>query len=319
MGCAAYSRDNRSGMRSLVRTPVLLLLSLVLLGAFLQNEDFKISTDVDLVLLDVSVKDAKGGYVSNLTQDNFKVEENGIPQKITSFQNMDVPVAAGLILDASGSMRPKRDDVNVAGLTFIDASNRHDQVFVLDFNDKVLPGLPDDVPFTDDLELLRPALSKHRIEGKTVLYDAIAAGIEHLGLAQREKKTLVVVSDGGDNASRHTLEEVKRKVEATQTTIYTVGIYDADDPDKNPGVLRHIAEVSGGDCFILDKYEDIIPTARKIAMDIRKRYTIGYIPDRGNTKIGLRRIHVTATAPDHGKLIVRTRTSYLDPRAAHGK
>ena len=127
----------------IIRRPVLLALpffALVPLWAFLQSDDFKISTNVDLVLLDISVKDAKGGYVSNLTGDNFKIEENGIPQKITSFTNMDVPVAVGLILDASGSMRTKRRDVDVAGLTFIDASNPKDQIFVMDFNDKVLAG-----------------------------------------------------------------------------------------------------------------------------------------------------------------------------------
>jgi VWFA-related protein len=296
-------------------TPVLLsLFFLIPLWALLQSDDFKISTNVDLVLLDISVKDAKGGYAADLTGDHFKIEENGIPQKIVSFANMDVPVAAGLILDASGSMRTKRNDVNVAGISFIDASNPKDQMFVMDFNDKVLPGLPDDVPFTDSIELLRLALSKHRVEGKTVLYDAIEAGMKHLESAQREKRTLVVVSDGGDNASRHNLAQLMKAIEDSQTTIYTIGIADPDDPDRNPGVLQRIAGVSGGESFQLDRYEDIVPTLKKIAEDIRHRYTIGYIPDRGNTKIGLRRIHVTASAPDHGRLIVRTRTSYTDPR-----
>ncbi|MGA2711523.1 MAG: VWA domain-containing protein [Bryobacteraceae bacterium] len=305
-----------TGMK-IVRTPVrfaLPLFLLVPLWAFLQSDDFKISTNVDLVLLDVSVKDAKGGYVSNLTGDRFKIEENGIPQKIASFVNMDAPVAAGLILDASGSMRTKRDDVNIAGLTFIDASNPKDQIFLIDFNDKVLPGLPDDVPFTDNIDLLRVALTKHRPEGKTVLYDAIEAGLQHLAMAERDKRTLVVVSDGGDNASRHTLAQLMRAIEDSQTTIYTVGIADPEDPDRNPGVLQRIAGVSGGESFQLDRYEDIVPTLKKIAVDIRHRYTIGYVPDRGNTKIGLRKIHVTANAPDHGRLIVHTRASYTDPR-----
>jgi Ca-activated chloride channel family protein len=304
-------------IRKILRAPVLLALPLFLLvplWAFLQSDDFKISTNVDLVLLDISVKDAKGGYVADLTGDHFRIEENGIPQRIVSFANMDVPVAAGLILDASGSMRGKRNDVNVAGITFIDSSNPKDQMFVMDFNDKVLPGLPDDVPFTDDIELLRLALSKHRVEGKTVLYDAIEAGMKHLESAEREKRTLVVVSDGGDNASRHNLAQLMKAIEDSQTTIYTIGIADPDDPDRNPGVLQRIAGVSGGESFQLDHYEDIVPTLKKIAVDIRHRYTIGYIPDRGNTKIGLRRIHVTASAADHGRLIVHTRTSYTDPR-----
>ncbi|HTA46737.1 MAG TPA: VWA domain-containing protein [Bryobacteraceae bacterium] len=292
------------------------LFLLIPVQIFPQNGDFKISTNVDLVLLDVSVKDSKGAYVTNLTKDNFKIEENGIPQKITSFQNVDVPVAAGLILDASGSMRNKRSDVNTAGLAFIDASNPEDQIFLLDFNDRVLPDLPEDVTFTGDISLLRMGLSMHTIEGRTVLYDAIIAGLDHLELAERDKKTLVVVTDGGDNASKHTLAQFMQALQKSHATVYTVGIFDEDDPDRNPGVLQRIARVSGGQCFLLSRPEDIIPTSRKIAEDIRKRYTIGYIPDRGNSKIGLRHIHVTATARDGSHLVVTTRTSYADPRPA---
>ncbi len=281
--------------------------------AFPQKDDFQISTEVDLVLLDVSVKDAKGGYVADLSKDNFRIEENGVPQKIVSFASMDVPVAAGLILDDSGSMLPKRSDVNLAGLAFVDASNPKDQIFVMDFNDKVLPGLPEGVAFTDNVAMLRTALTKHRTEGRTVLYDAIEAGLRHLESAQRDKKTLVVVSDGGDNASSHNLAQLMQAIEASHATVYTVGIFDADDPDNNPGVLRRIASVSGGECFLLQHYEDIVPTSRKIAEDIRKRYTIGYIPDRGNGTGTMHKIRVTATSPDRGRLIVHTRTEYLDP------
>jgi Ca-activated chloride channel family protein len=279
--------------------------------ALFQN-DFKISTDVNLVLLDISVKDAKGGYVSNLSKENFRIEEDGVAQKITFFSNSDVPVEAGLVLDDSGSMLSKRQEVAVAGLTFVDSSNPMDQIFVLDFNDKVRWGLPDNVPFTDNLDLLRAALSRHPAGGRTALYDAIAAGLKHLESGQRDKKTLLVVSDGGDNQSRHTLAETMRLIEESHATIYTVGIYDADDPDRNPGVLKRIASVSGGECFLLRRTSDIIPTTRKIAEDIRKRYTIGYIPDRKHGKRGLRRIHVSATGSGHSRMTVRTRTSYRD-------
>ena len=295
---------------------------LVPLSAFLpplpQSDDFKISTNVDLVLLDVSVKDPKGGYVSNLTRENFKVEENGIPQKITAFANKDVPVAAGLILDDSGSMRPKREHVNAAGLAFVDARNPQDENYTLDFNDEVRPGLPEDVLFTDNIDVLRVALSRHRAEGKTVLYDAVLEGLHRLESSHRDKKTLLVVSDGGDNASRHNLPELMQASEDSHATIYTVGLFDEDDHDRNPGVLQRISSVSGGESFVLERYEDVIPTSKKIAQDIRKRYTIGYIPDRGTTKIGLRRIKVTASASDRRRLLVHSRTSYLDPRAQSG-
>jgi VWFA-related protein len=295
-------------------------LSLLPVCAFSQSDsqsaepDFKISTNVDLVLLDVGVKDAKGGYAANLPKEAFKVVENGLPQKITAFSNMDVPVAVGLILDDSGSMKHKRKDVATAGLTFVDASNPKDEVFVLDFNDRVLVGLPEDIPFTDDVSLLRTALVKHPAAGRTVLYDAIEKGLDDIKSAHREKKTLIVVSDGGDTASTHTLAHVMQAIEESDVTVYTIGIYDEDDPDNNPDVLRRIAHVSGGECFLLKKAEDIIPTSKKIAEDIRKRYTIGYVPERGGGA-AIRKIKVTAASPDHGHLLVRTRTSYINPNS----
>jgi Ca-activated chloride channel homolog len=308
--------------RNLLILPALLSipLSIFPVYAFFQSDsqsgqpDFKISTNVDLVLLDVGVKDAKGGYAANLPKEAFKVEENGVPQKITAFSNMDVPVAVGLILDDSGSMKHKRKDVATAGLTFVDASNPKDEVFVLDFNDRVLPGLPEDVPFTDDVSLLRTALVKHPAAGRTVLYDAIEAGLNDIKSAHREKKTLIVVSDGGDTASSRTLAQVMQAIEASDVTVYTIGIYDEDDPDNKPDVLRRIAQVSGGECFLLQNAEDIIPTSKKIAEDIRKRYTIGYVPERGSGA-ALRKIKVTAASPDHGHLLVRTRTSYINPNS----
>jgi VWFA-related protein len=300
-----------------MRTPrflIPIIPAAILLTAWLRaGEDFRISTNVDLVLLDVSVRDSKGGYASNLSQDNFRIEENGVPQKIVSFSNADLPVAAGLLLDDSGSMKPKRDDVNTAGLTFVDASNPDDQIFVVNFNDKVRFGLPDDVPFTDKIDLLRTAMSRHRAEGKTMLYDAIAESLEHLGMGQRSRKTLVIVSDGGDNASRRRQPEAMQLIERSNATVYTVGIYEPEDEDRNPAVLRRIASISGGECFLLKRVDEIVPTLRSIATDIRHRYTIGYIPDRGADKNPLRKIRVTASAQNHGRLTVKTRTSYLAP------
>src|SRR5260370_25967816 len=149
--------------------------------------EFRISTDVELVLLDVSVKQAKGGYASGLSRDNFQVYENGAPQKITEFASADIPVAVGLVFDDSGSMRSKRPDVITAGLVFIGASNPQDQIFVVNFNDKVRRGLPENVPFTDNINLLRAALSRDIAQGQTALYDAVAFALKHLESGRREK------------------------------------------------------------------------------------------------------------------------------------
>jgi Ca-activated chloride channel family protein len=275
--------------------------------------EFKISTDVELVLLDVSVRDPKGGYVSGLSQDNFHIFENGAPQKITEFTSADIPVAVGLVMDDSGSMLSKRPDVITAGLVFIGASNPRDQIFVVNFNDKVRCGLPADVAFTDDIHLLGAALSRDLAQGQTALYDAIAFALRHLESGRRSKKALVLVSDGGDNCSTHNFKEVMRLIQESRATIYTVGVFDPDDPDRNPQVLNRIAQVSGGETFLPAVIDDVTPICKKIAKDIRNRYTIGYIPVRTNDKAALRKVHVVATAPDRGKLQVRTRTSYLLP------
>jgi VWFA-related protein len=273
------------------------------------DKDFTIRSDVRLVLLDVSVRDTKGGFVSGLTQDNFTVYEDGKPQKIAQFANQDVPVTVGIVVDESRSMRPKRAEVITAALTFIGSSNPQDEVFIINFNEKVYHGLPDTVLFTDNITLLRTALMSTLPDGRTALYDAIFASLHQLDMGRADKKTLVLISDGGDNVSSHTRRDVQEKVTDTLATIYTIGIFDQDDPDRNPDLLKWLANVSGGVAYFPEKLEGIVPICRQIAKDIRTRYTIAYIPPEGKPGV-LRHIKVVASAPDHGKLIARTRAQY---------
>lgn len=280
------------------------------------DHDYTIRTTSRLVLLDVSVKDAKGGYVSDLTKDNFQVFENGKPQVISQFANADIPVTVGLVVDESGSMRPKRLDVITAALEFIGASNPHDEVFVVNFNERARRGLPDLIPFSDNIDELRAALWQGEPEGRTALYEAIEMSLRQLALGRRSKKTLVVISDGGDNISTHKLPDVMHDVLTSLTTIYTIGIFDEDDPEANPSVLQRLASVSGGLAYFPKSLKEITPICRQIAKDIRTRYTIGYIPSSEGKPD--RHIKVVASAPGHEKLIVRTRTNYLytpDPEA----
>ena len=302
-------------MRS--RTIVLLLLLLGSVGAFafrakqnsFSDKDFTIRSDVRLVLLDVSVRDANGGFVSGLTKDNFTIYEDGKPQKIAQFANQDIPVTVGIVVDESGSMRPKRNETVTAAITFIESSNPQDEVFVINFNEKVYHGLPDTVLFTDNVKMLREALWSTPPEGRTALYDAIFASLHQLDMGRRDKKTLVLISDGGDNVSIHTRREVQNKVDESLATMYTIGIFDQDDPDRNPDVLKWLANVSGGVAYFPEKLEGIVPVCKQIAKDIRTRYTIAYIPPDGKPG-ALRHVKVAASAPDHGKLIARTRTQY---------
>jgi VWFA-related protein len=275
-------------------------------------QDFTIQTTSRLVLLDVSVKDPKGGFVSGLTKDDFKVYENGHLQEISQFANADIPVTVGIVVDESGSMRPKRPEVVTAAMAFISASNPKDEVFVINFNDRVNRGLPEGVLFSDDVAQLRAALRKDPPEGRTALYDAIITALQQLDEGRQDKKTLIVISDGGDNASTHKLKDTMDAVLKSAATIYTIGIFDEDDPDRNPGVLKNLAHVSGGDVFFPRTLEGLVPACRQIARDIRTRYTIGYVPSttNGNRQ---RNIRVAVSAPDRGHLVARTRTSYLFP------
>ncbi len=274
-----------------------------------EDQDYTIRTTSRLVLLDVSVKDSAGGYVSGLTKDNFKVYEDGKPQQISQFADADVPVTVGIVVDESGSMRPKRSEVIAAAVSFVEASNPQDEMFVVNFNEKARRGLPDIMLFSDNIDVLRSALWQGIPEGRTALYDAMEMALHQLDMGRRDKKTLVLISDGGDNISVHKQPEVTHDVLASLATIYTIGIFDEDDPERNPAVLEKLSRVSGGVPYFPKKLEEIGPICKQIAKDIRTRYTIGYIPSsEGKPE---RRIKVVASSPEHPKLIVRTRTNYI--------
>jgi Ca-activated chloride channel homolog len=278
--------------------------------------DFVIRSDVRLVLLDVSVKDRDGGWVSGLSKDDFRVDENGARQDITVFANNDIPVTVGILVDNSRSMMPKRDEVLSAATTFIEKSNPHDEIFVLNFNDTVSRGLPKDVLFSDDIRQLRSALTHGFPEGRTALYDAIVDGLDQLKQGKRDKKTLIAISDGGDNASRHTRRETFDTVERSLATIYTIGLFDNGDPDRDPGVLKSLAKLTGGVSYFPSDAEDLTEVCTNIAKDIRTRYTVGYAPPAANGGL-LRRIHVHVSAQGRAGLSARTRLSYRYEEAAN--
>jgi VWFA-related protein len=277
------------------------------------EQPFRLTATAELVLLDVSVKDAVGGHISNLKADNFRIYENGNLQAISHFGSEDVPVTIGLVMDTSGSMRLKQAEVIAAALAFIQASNRQDEVFVVNFSDVVKSGLPESIPFSSDIGQLRAALSDGTPEGRTALYDAILFSLSHLEKGTRDRKTLVLVSDGGDNNSVHGSEDMVRMVRESRATIYTIGIYDESDRDQNPGLLRHVAQVSGGEAFFPQQLSEVDGICKEIANDIRARYTIGYVPVRLSDKGSLRKVRVAASKSGRGKLVVHTRTTYLLP------
>lgn len=284
-------------------------------GVFAQAHDKRmgekatIRSVVRLVLLDVSVKDRRGHLAAGLLQDNFVVLENGVRQTITAFNSNDVPVTAGILLDESASMIPRRNQVLSAAETFVLESNPQDELFVLHFSSSVVRGLPEGMDFSSSTPQLRSALRRVVPMGKTALYDAIIAGLHHLEGARREKKALLVISDGGDNASLNQRTEMLDRIKRNIATVYTIGLFTPGEPDQNPAILRQVAEISGGEAWFPQSVEGMNGVCRTIAHDIRTRYTLGYVPKESNGAGAFRRIQVRVSAPGR-KLIARTRSLY---------
>jgi Ca-activated chloride channel family protein len=274
---------------------------------------YTIRVNVGMVVLHASVRQRNGTPWPKLSKEDFQVYEDGVGQRIESFSAEDIPVTAGLVVDSSGSMGPKRREAVIAALTFARLSNPRDQMFVVHFNENVWFGLPDDTPFTDRQADLRAALLRSAANGKTALYDAVAAALEHLLKSRQDKKVLIVISDGADNASKHNLAQIMSMAKQSEAIIYTIGLFEPADPDRNPGVLRQLAKATGGEAFLPDSLQDIEPVCERIARDIRNQYTLGYLPANQKQDGAYRAIEVKAAAPHRGRLSVRTRTGYYSP------
>jgi len=276
-----------------------------------QGDDYTINVNVDVVVLHATTQDHKGTLVSGLDKNDFQVYENGVLQQIKYFSHDDIPVTVGLVIDNSGSMKPKRADVIAAALAFARSSNPQDQMFVVNFNEKVSFGLPESTPFTDHVAQLEVALSRIAADGETALYDAIAAALEHLKMGNRDKKVLIVISDGGDNASKHKLTEIMALAGQPDAIIYTIGIFDEQDADRNPGVLKRLARDTGGEAFLPESLKEVTPICERIAHDIRNQYTLAYVPTNRKRDGTYRAIQVKASSVGRGRLSVRTRTGYF--------
>jgi Ca-activated chloride channel family protein len=278
-----------------------------------QPDKGTIRIKVDLVVLRATVQHTDRSLVSGLSKDDFQVYEDGVLQRIESFSHEDIPVTVGLVVDNSGSMRPKQAEVVAAAMAFARSSHPADQMFVVHFNEKVTFGLPDNRPFTDKQAELQEALSRINADGKTALYDAVAAALEHLRKGTQDKKVLIVITDGADNASQHNLDQIMVMATQSDTIIYTIGLFAEGDPDGKPGVLKHLSKATGGEAFLPESITQIVPVCEQIARDIRTQYTITYVPTNTKQDGAYRAIQVKAAAPGHGRLIVRTRTGYAVP------
>lgn len=273
-----------------------------------QNGIYVFKARVEEVVLHATVLDEHGRMVTSLDKTDFQVYEDGVPQNITSFRREDVPVALGIVIDNSGSMRDKRPAVNQAAINLVRASNPQDQVFVVNFNDEFYL----DQDFTSQIPKLREALDKIEARGGTALYDAVVASADHLKKnARLDKKVLLVVTDGEDNASRESLEQaVRRLQEENGPTVYTVGLLGTERQRRARRALTALAEQTGGVAFFPKDLSEVDSITQEVAHDIRNQYTIGYRPKRPQNLGGYRSIKVEAHARGYKKLSVRTRTGY---------
>jgi VWFA-related protein len=280
-------------------------------GTVTRNGDqFTIRSQVNEVTLSATVLDVRRHLVTNLAPTNFAVYEDNQPQKITSFRREDIPVSIGIVVDNSGSMRTKRTAVTKAVLNLIQASNPQDEVFVVNFNDD--PYLDQD--FTNKLDPLREALDRVDSRGGTALYDAVIASADHLAKgAKKEKKVLLVVTDGVDNESRESLESAIRKVQDDNgPTIYTIGIL-GDEPGikRAKRALQSLSDQTGGVAFFPKDLMEVDEISQEVARDIRNQYSLTYKPTNPRSNGGYRKVKVEARAPGYKDLQVRTRDGYF--------
>jgi VWFA-related protein len=276
-----------------------------------KDDSYTFVKDVEEVMLYATVVDPKNHLVTNLDKNSFSVYEDGQPQQITSFRRDDIPVSLGIMIDNSGSMRDKRPAVNQAALNLVRASNPQDEVFIVNFNDDAYL----DQDFTSNIDLMREALERIEARGGTAIYDAVVASANQLSKgAKREKKVLLLVTDGEDNASRDNLEEaVKRVQDDAGPTVYTIGILGKDREAKRARrALERLAVETGGVAYFPKDLSEVDAISRAVAHDIRNQYTIGYKPTRPQSQGGFRNVRVEARGTDgRSRLQVRTRSGYF--------
>ncbi|HEX3878007.1 MAG TPA: VWA domain-containing protein [Bryobacteraceae bacterium] len=278
-----------------------------------QDEDMaKFSTDVRRVVAPTTVVDKGGHLVMGLPKSAFSVYENDKPQTIINFKQEDVPVSMGLIIDNSGSMREKRKKVETAALDLVKASNKEDEVFVVNFNDTPYLDLPHEKEFTSNIDEMKEALARIDSRGGTAMRDAVAVSIDHLKqYARRDKKVLVVVTDGVDNASLINLENLVKLSQQSGVLIYAVGLLGEEDRSnakKATRELQTLVTATGGDAFFPKELAEVDAIAQEVAKDIRNQYTIEYAPTDTALDGKFRQIKIVVNASGHPN--VHTRSGY---------
>jgi VWFA-related protein len=267
----------------------------------------------DLVVVHAMVEDRRGRAVADLTRDNFLVYDDNRPQTLTMFSAADAPATIGLLIDNSTSMANKRERVIAAAVEFASLSHPDDEVFVLTFNEHVRVAWPLQVLNASSLSVLRSTLGDQiGARGQTALYDAVLSGLERLSHGSHPRQVLVLVSDGGDNASRHAVTDMMSAVESSNAMVYAVSMRDRVDPGDH-GLLRRLSERTGGETFSTEDVADVPDALAHIARDIRATYTLGFVPSNPSRDGKRRELRVVARQPGGPTLRVRARSGYMAP------
>ena len=275
------------------------------------DDQARIAVTANLVLLPVKVTNGRGTFVSGLKLQDFRVYEDGKLQDLTVFEDEDTPVTVGLVVDHSRSMGSKLPGVVIAVSFFAHSSNPQDEMFVVDFNDDVSIELMRGKAFSNDAKDLEEALTAVSARGRTALYDAVSEGLHHLQYGRWGKKALVVISDGGDNASHLKYSQVLAQARRSQALIYSVALLGASGEEEDPRVLLKLSKDTGGIAYFPKPAERVADISKEIARDLREQYTIGYVPRKMGSADSFRKIQVKIAAPNRDKLRVRTRLGYL--------
>jgi Ca-activated chloride channel homolog len=315
-------KNAREVLKAVLRVGTTLVLLMFIGSTFAQDtgnqdKDFSVSVDVQLVQLPVSVLDKDGRPINGLGKNDFEVFEDGVSQEISFFKHEDVPLSMGLVIDNSGSMHNKRERVNDAALSFVRESNPEDEAFIVNFDDAAY--LEQD--FTNKMDDLIRALGFLDTRGETALYDALYLSAVHVTEGKKDKKALLVITDGEDNRSKYSLDKVLAKLRELKVTVYAIGLLEEEDArgkstlKKARDVLQKFADTTGGQAFFPKSVDQIGELCHRIAHDLRNQYTLGYTPSNQKLDGSWRKITVRLNSfRSPSRVTVRAKEGYYAPK-----
>lgn len=292
--------------------PAFSFLLLVVPARAQDDSTFKLNVDVDLTELHVSVTDGQDRPVGNLGKENFTVLEDSKEQTISIFKHEDVALSIGLVIDNSRSMEPRKKRLDAAALSFVQRGNPDDETFIVHFDDRVK--LTHD--FTDNIPELEHALTTTRPFGQTAIYDALILALEHMERARHTKKVILLITDGVDNSSHHTVDEAVEVAKRSGVAIYTVGLLSALEGQKAEETLLHIAETTGGRAFFPENVDQARVSMERVARDLREQYLVAYLssnPRDGAWRSVRLEIKLPTNLSSSTKLIANYRRGYYGP------